>query len=686
MDSHDLTDRKLERLEKRIRRTYKRADREIKEKSKSYYKRTKELDVEKQRAVANGEMTKAEYKMWKAERFTQNEHYKIMQRQCNEVWLNANKEALEYTNGMLPEIYSINYKAENENIADAVVQGYSYELVDRMTVREMIRTNENRLPKMSAEGTKELQKAIDEGRAEKWDTKKMNAEMLQGIIQGESVDKMAKRLQNVTTMDRNAAIRNARTMVTGAECKGRLASYRDAESKGVILKKQWIATHDGHTRDSHAWCDGEIVDIEDTFSNDLMYPAEYGGPPAEVYNCRCTMVSVVTGFRNDITGEIVSVDYNESYSALSEEYWKNAKGEEWYGDKYLKNEVNYRQILLEQTDKDRVYSGIWKNDVKVSDYPSKKGSIQAKRDYYEHMISVSTDDAEIAKFEEYLRQLDEFERKGIEYEKAFNNYNTATKNLWDFGKNNGSAVITQDRLDAAYWFTQYNGGSMGADGVLRDCAGKSWLSMTESEKDALYKYTYTYNRYNRPLRGFDYDRNVYVGIENIDFDNIGYFPRGETKREINEITHAISKSKVPADIWVTRGCQYDTMDRFLGIDSHTLRYGSNDELEKALLGNKCVEHGFMSTGTSKGSGFGGGVKLNIFVPQGTEAMYVEPISDFGLGDKRDWDGISKQRSISSESELLIQRETEFVINRVYRENGTLYVDLITTGQNWSDIQ
>jgi SPP1 gp7 family putative phage head morphogenesis protein len=127
--------------------------------------------------------------------------------------------------------------------------------------------------------------------------KKINAETLQGILQGESMDKIAKRLRNVQEMNKTQAIRSARTIVTGAENKGRQDSYARAEADGIILQKEWLATNDGRTRHSHAVLDGAIVDQDKKFDNGLMYPGDPSGRPEEVYNCRCTLVAKVNGFK-----------------------------------------------------------------------------------------------------------------------------------------------------------------------------------------------------------------------------------------------------------------------------------------------------------------------------------------------------------------------------------------------------
>ena len=193
--------------------------------------------------------------------------------------------ALAYVNGQLPEVYAINYNA----IASSVngVGGYSFTLVDADTVRNLAVTDTSLLP----------YKKIDPAKDIPWNMKKINAETLQGILQGESMDKIAKRLRNVQEMNKTQAIRSARTIVTGAENKGRQDSYARAEADGIILQKEWVSTNDGRTRHSHAVLDGAIVDQDKKFDNGLMYPGDPSGRPEEVYNCRCTIVAKVKGFK-----------------------------------------------------------------------------------------------------------------------------------------------------------------------------------------------------------------------------------------------------------------------------------------------------------------------------------------------------------------------------------------------------
>lgn len=112
------------------------------------------------------------------------------------------------------------------------------------------------------------------------------------MLQGESVQKITRRLVNVTSMSKTAAIRNARTACTCAENTGRQTAYEEAARKGLILQKRWLCTVDARTRSSHAHLDGETVPYNERFSNGLRFPGDPQGRPEEVYNCRCTLATV----------------------------------------------------------------------------------------------------------------------------------------------------------------------------------------------------------------------------------------------------------------------------------------------------------------------------------------------------------------------------------------------------------
>ena len=295
--AHRLTDEKLEEMEKRLSAIYSRAEKEIGESWKEYLVESQaeidELQKAYELAKKGGdakEIRKAGKKLANAkrERTLMDKRFKALTETTAAQLANVNKTALAYINGRLPEVYSINYNAISKSIDG--VGGYTFALVDADTVKNLATTDKSLLP----------YKQLDEKADVRWNVKKMNAEVLQGILQGEPMDKIAGRLSKVTDMNETAAIRNARTMVTGAENKGRQDSYKRAEEDGIIMKREWIATNDSRTRHWHAELDGVEVDIDEPWVNDfgeIMFPGDPSADPANTYNCRCSMSAKVIGFK-----------------------------------------------------------------------------------------------------------------------------------------------------------------------------------------------------------------------------------------------------------------------------------------------------------------------------------------------------------------------------------------------------
>lgn len=117
------------------------------------------------------------------------------------------------------------------------------------------------------------------------------------IVKGDSIQQMSKGISKALGKNANDAVRIARTETTQIMGKSRLESMDHASGRGLELAKEWVATNDDRTRDSHNDIDGEVVATNMPFSNGLMYPGDQStGDPGETINCRCTMVTVIKGY------------------------------------------------------------------------------------------------------------------------------------------------------------------------------------------------------------------------------------------------------------------------------------------------------------------------------------------------------------------------------------------------------
>lgn len=245
-------------------------------------------------------------------------------------------------------------------------------------------------------------------------------------------------------------------------------------------------------------------------------------------------------------------------------------------------------------------------------------------------------------------------------------------------------AFSQARKNNAYWFTDANGGSKAADVVYRPKAGEVWRNATKAQKASAYEYTKSYHKYNEPLRGIEYGTNKFLGVGNVDLDDIGVstgygMKKGQVHKLIDDLTDYIDQSSYDYDIWVNRGCRRSGMDKFFNINPSDFDL-SEKELAAKLVGTTPTEYGFMSTGVARGTGFSGEVKLNIYAPKGTKMAYVEPFSHYGNGAGKNWDGISTQSSIGYEAEMLFQRNTKFRVIKVEKSGSQWYIDMEVISQ------
>ena len=85
-------------------------------------------------------------------------------------------------------------------------------------------------------------------------------------------------------------MRIARTEGTRISNESAFDASKEAVNAGADVAKQWSAALDSRTRETHAMCDGEIVELDETFSNGLEYPGDPAGDAEEVINCRCALL------------------------------------------------------------------------------------------------------------------------------------------------------------------------------------------------------------------------------------------------------------------------------------------------------------------------------------------------------------------------------------------------------------
>jgi len=357
-DGHEETEAVLATIEKQINREYAQAEREIKAKLDDYLRRFEVKDEIKRKAVALGNITQAEYEKWRTGQILVGQRWAEMRDSIAQDLTKTDQLARSTAFGHIPEVYAINHNYGTYQVEKASKIDTSYTLYDRQTVERLMLDEEGRfVPKPGVK----LSDKINKQKTQAWNMKNVQSVMTQGILQGESIGEIATRLKplgdtftiedirnrdrmtaeqiakTLEKKNREAAIRNARTMVTGVQNAGRVDSYERAKEMGINVGKQWLATLDMRTRHWHAELDGVIKETDQPFENEygeIMYPGDPTADPANIYNCRCTLIAALKGFERDLSD--LSDRRDEKLGNMTYEEWKEEH--ETYSDPITKQD------------------------------------------------------------------------------------------------------------------------------------------------------------------------------------------------------------------------------------------------------------------------------------------------------------------------------------------------------------
>ena len=132
--------------------------------------------------------------------------------------------------------------------------------------------------------------------------KKLRAILAESIEEGDGLEVMKEKLQEgaKSVYYELSDVRSymiARTETGSSVNMGQLATYQTTG----IEKKEWLATLDNRTRESHLLMNGTIADIDATFEvenelggvDNMLYPLDPTGSAGNVCGCRCTVAPVI---------------------------------------------------------------------------------------------------------------------------------------------------------------------------------------------------------------------------------------------------------------------------------------------------------------------------------------------------------------------------------------------------------
>lgn len=156
-------------------------------------------------------------------------------------------------------------------------------------------------------------------------------EITRGIIQGKSYPEVARQIKKKIDIASTRLVRVVQTETHRAHTMGSLEAFSRiealAEDSGFKVKKLWLATLDGKTRDEHRELDGQIADEDGLFhvaGFSAEAPGLFGVAELDI-NCRCEILTEVEGYETKFRRD------NENGKIIE---WKNYQ--QWAEDKKVK--------------------------------------------------------------------------------------------------------------------------------------------------------------------------------------------------------------------------------------------------------------------------------------------------------------------------------------------------------------
>ena len=241
-EAHRLTEAELAKLERRVAWVYQEARDDLQKTVDDYFERFRERDTEMKAligTVQNGrEWTVNDYKQWRLNQIARGKRFEALRDKMAERYTRANETAMSYVNDKTPGIYSLNrnYSAYVIDKAtggaltlDGGTVNADFILFDEQTVKRLIVEDPDVMPYYQPE--RAVQRGIDLAYGKSQITKNVTS----GILRGLSIKEMADGLQErIQTMERNSAIRAARTAVTAAQNAGRMDSYHGNQAEKAL--------------------------------------------------------------------------------------------------------------------------------------------------------------------------------------------------------------------------------------------------------------------------------------------------------------------------------------------------------------------------------------------------------------------------------------------------------------------
>lgn len=204
-----------------------------------------------------------------------------MSERCSKAIQDAGKRAVKIINDSMGGVYAENY--------NFVANKFSIPPLSKRISEKIVKSEINPFTKIAEIKLKNIDNIIS----------KFETELLSGFANGESIQKITRRIKNVLEINTKDAQRIARTEVIRTENQAKFDVGEEGKRLGFTIWKRWVATNDSRVRDDHAKMDGVEVPQDEPFvlpdGSKVMFPGDVslGADPSQTISCRCTVIEFI---------------------------------------------------------------------------------------------------------------------------------------------------------------------------------------------------------------------------------------------------------------------------------------------------------------------------------------------------------------------------------------------------------
>jgi SPP1 gp7 family putative phage head morphogenesis protein len=193
-------------------------------------------------------------------------------------------KTISITDNSIKTLYEEKYNEVVNKIPKEITETIGFGLIDKKAVEKSV---DNTFKSVTLKNINNLQHEV-------------NTEIAQGLIKGESYEKISKKVTERFNVSANNALRVINTETHKVVNKAAVDVYNkvktSAENLGYKIKKKWVSVKDNRTRELHAEMDGVYADDDGNFKlpdGTVTQAPGLTGKAEHDIRCRCIFITEI---------------------------------------------------------------------------------------------------------------------------------------------------------------------------------------------------------------------------------------------------------------------------------------------------------------------------------------------------------------------------------------------------------